>query len=582
MGRAAVRRIAGGRLAQAGLTLLELVLGLSVLAVATVGMNQLSDRWSDDTRNTVTASQVRTFGEAARSYIKDNYAAVQAVATPTAPAIIDVATLVAAGKLPAGYLNTNAFGHATCALVLEPVADRLQAMVITEGGTAVGDPSLAQIASVIGGSGGGVYATAPASIQGAVGGWNLAASTFDNRANNLGRRCDGAAGNVRVATGHPVMALWFENGDTSAAFLVRDAVPGRPELNAMNTPLVMKSVQTANAACTDTGAIAQDGNGRILSCQSGLWRASGDGSCQPTSSDLNLLEEGARCYNGIALPNSPGGGDWVFIEVTRHYNSGNYYATQRVTGMTGPSTGKTWVRTQNSLVPGGGWTAWNQVTDPAVLLHDGSIDAANTVTGLSVNALGNLAAGQGVFAAGNLTSTNGSVVTNQDAVNHNGSTYNLGESWAFAGFTGQGVDNRELGAARGSALVNDVYLRAIDRWASQITSMTRVGVNSVSLVANSNYTWLTLTVSAKYAPVDDTHTAFSAWSLFINGAFVTSVSDSVNVAKFGASGPYWAYESFGIEQKQFNIFIPKGALVQVISGGANLLISADLRVDLTP
>ena len=129
--------------------MMELVLGLSVLAMVTVGLNQLADRWSEDTRNTVAASQVRTFGEAAKSYIKDNYAAVQAVATATAPAIIDVPTLIAAGKLPTGYQNSNAFGHATCALVLEPAPDRLQAMVITEGGTVVGDPSLAQIASVV-------------------------------------------------------------------------------------------------------------------------------------------------------------------------------------------------------------------------------------------------------------------------------------------------------------------------------------------------------------------------------------------------------------------------------------------------
>lgn len=497
MAPARQRRTPLRHLRQAGLTLMELVLGLSVLAMVTVGLNQLADRWSEDTRNTVAANQVRTFGEAAKSYIKDNYAAVQAVATATAPAIIDVQTLITAGKLPTGYQNSNAFGHATCALVLEPSPDRLQAMVVTEGGNAVGDPSLAQIASVVGGSGGGVYATTATNIQGAVGGWSLATSTFDNRANNLGKKCDGSSGNVRVAVGHPMMALWFENGDTSAAFVARDAVPGRPELNAMNTPLVMKSVQTVNAACAASGAIAQDGAGRILSCQAGVWRSSGDGSCVPTSADLNLLEDGGRCYNGFALPNSPAGGDWVFIEVSRHYNSGNYFASQRVMGMTGGSVGRTWTRSQQSGAAGIGWSAWNQVEDRDVTSAGGNVFASGTITananmaaGGNVSASGNVSAG-GTVQGGNMQSF-GSFYANQNVqaaatvygqnmysfgnaeaaanvISHN-TLFGASETWSLEGLTAGFAGNAEPMNPRGSAYVNDVYIRSIGKWASQLAT----------------------------------------------------------------------------------------------------------------
>ncbi|OYW17610.1 MAG: prepilin-type cleavage/methylation domain-containing protein, partial [Burkholderiales bacterium 12-64-5] len=254
---------------QAGLTLLEVIISLAIIASATVGLNQIADRFSDDTKNTVTASQMRTFGEAAKAYIKDNYAAVQGIATATTPALIDVPTLIAAGKLTAGYQAKNAFGQNVCALVLEPTANRLQAMVIAEGGTVIDDLSMGNIASVIGGSGGAVYSSDPTVIRGAIGGWTIPSATFNNLVNNVGTKCDGTAGNVQLAGGHPAMALWFENGDTSSAFLARDPVPGRPDLNEMNTPIVMNSVQTVNGACSSLGAIARDATGAVLSCSGG-------------------------------------------------------------------------------------------------------------------------------------------------------------------------------------------------------------------------------------------------------------------------------------------------------------------------
>lgn len=358
---------------QRGLTLLEVIVSLAILSSASVGLYSIADQFSNDTKVTVTASQVRAFGDAARAYIKDNYASIQAVATPTTPALIDVPTLIAAGNLTTGFLATNAYGQSMCALVLEPIANRLQAMVVSEGGQTVDDLSLGSMAAVVGGSGGGTYASDPSTIRGAVGGWAIAAATFDNLVNNVNRKCDGTAGNVRVAAGRPAMALWFENGDTSSAFLARDPIPGRPELNQMNTPIVMNSVQTAGGACSSVGAIAQDGAGGILSCQAGLWKAPGDGKCVSTTSDLNNLQTDGRCYNGVALPNSPAGGDWVFVEVYRHTNTANYYAAQRVVGMTGAAVGRVWQRNQQSATASGGWSAWVQQADPSINIANNQI-----------------------------------------------------------------------------------------------------------------------------------------------------------------------------------------------------------------
>lgn len=282
---------------QAGLTLLEVIISLTIISASMLGLNSIADRYSADTKLTLTANQERTFGEAAKAYIKDNYAAVQAASTATAPALVDVPTLIASGNLPTGFLVQNAYGQSLCALVLQPTANRLQAMVVSENGQAIDDLSLGSLAAIVGGSGGGVYASDPATIRGAIGGWSITTATFDNRTNNVNRRCDGTAGKVLLAAGHPVMALWFENGDVSAAFLARDLVPGRPDLNSMNTPIVMNSVQTATAACTLLGAIARDASGAVLSCNGTTWKTQGSAFWQDAVATYAALP---ACAAGIS------------------------------------------------------------------------------------------------------------------------------------------------------------------------------------------------------------------------------------------------------------------------------------------
>ena len=66
---------------QAGLTLLELIISISLMMLVSVGMVQLADRYSDDVKTAVIADQLKRTGDAARAYIKDNYATIAATAT---------------------------------------------------------------------------------------------------------------------------------------------------------------------------------------------------------------------------------------------------------------------------------------------------------------------------------------------------------------------------------------------------------------------------------------------------------------------------------------------------------------------
>ncbi|WP_096697846.1 shufflon system plasmid conjugative transfer pilus tip adhesin PilV [Polaromonas sp. AER18D-145] len=380
---------------QSGITLVEVMAGLAVLAATLAGLAMMTDQFSDETRSALAASQTRTFGEAANAYIKANYSAVRGVATPTTPAMLDVPTLVAAGNLTAGFGATNGFGQSLCALILQPVPDRLQAMVVSEGGLPIDDLSLGTIAAVIGGSGGGVYSSDPSVIRGAVGGWQISASTFDNLANNVGRKCDSTIGNVRVAPGTPAMALWFENGDTSSAFLSRDAVPGRPELNHMNTPLVMNAVQVVDAACTVVGAIARDTSGLVLSCQGGRWK-----------SQSTYWQDPVPSYAALPACNALSAGHTRVVS--------------------NPSVGS---GPRPYTCTGAAWAALS-VDD------QGNSYQAGVATNAGMNSSGRI-----------------NVSTND---------------WSMFMLDGAGGANAAAKTAPGSAYVNDIFVRSVGKWASEI------------------------------------------------------------------------------------------------------------------
>lgn len=261
---------------QRGLTLLEVIIALGIMSVVVLGASTLIDTYAQNMRASATAEQFSSFGNAANAYIRDNYAAVEAVATAATPALIRVSTLTATGYLQNGFGAQNSYGQSICALVLQPSSGQLDALVVTEAGSAINDLDLGQIAGLVGGAGGGVYSGSPATLTGTMGGWSTPIGNFAN-ANSSGEHCDGSAGTVSIAIGHPVEALWFAGGDQTAGVLYRSAIPGQPSRNTMETPIVMdtSTIQTPGSGCATNGAIARDAAGAVLSCQSGTWKAQG-------------------------------------------------------------------------------------------------------------------------------------------------------------------------------------------------------------------------------------------------------------------------------------------------------------------
>ncbi len=214
-----------------------------------------------------TAGQAVQFNTAVQSYITQYSSNVAAIATPTTPATITVAMLQSSSVnlLPSTFSSTNPFGQTWQAQVLQPTSGNLQALALGVGGTALTDQVASRVAALIGAAGGfipkndsGTWPTGSATAQGAYAGWSVPTTGYTG-----------------IAGGNIASLLTFSNGQFVSNYLYRNNV-GQVSLNTMNTPLVMASVQTAGAACSNIGAIAQDGTGKPLSCQSNVWKSSGD------------------------------------------------------------------------------------------------------------------------------------------------------------------------------------------------------------------------------------------------------------------------------------------------------------------
>lgn len=371
---------------QQGLTLLEVMVSLAILATITTGVVALTNQQSEDTRAAVTSLHIKTVADAANEYIKDNFAAITGIATATQPALIRVSDLISGGYLNAGFSVNNARQQDTCVLVLEPTANNLTGMVVSEGGDTIDDLTLGQIAATVGAAGGGIYSTATTTFRGAMGGWATPIGNFAN-ANHLGQRCNGTAGAIALAAGHPVMALWFADGSSTSATLYRNAVPGNPTLNTMNTPILMGAgtVQTAGAACTSTGALGRDSAGKVLTCVSGQWTPSrsaywGDpvdqAAAMPACSATNANETRVR-YGYATAPTrrlfTCNGSSWVALGVD---HSGNLNVPGSLVASAADVAG--------TLAVGGASTLGGVVTaNSGVTIGDGT--AATSTNTLVVN-----------------------------------------------------------------------------------------------------------------------------------------------------------------------------------------------------
>ena len=252
---------------------------------------------------------------------------MEANSSATSPATITVSMLQNTGYLPNAFGATDPYGQTWQVQVLQPAPGQLQALVLTQGGTQIGQTQAPMIAAQAGAQGGfvpynGQYGTLNSSIaQGAYSGWQVSLSNYAN-----------------PGPGHLAALLYFNNGNLQNDYLYRVAVPGQPQLNTMQTNLNMgnNSVNNANEVNAQSETLAGGTpNGQAGSLQIGSNYYYGDST-----------NAAVRTPGGFYIQNQNASGPADISEVN------NIYAANQIHAM----------GTSNADLPpgwGGGMTTWD-------------------------------------------------------------------------------------------------------------------------------------------------------------------------------------------------------------------------------
>jgi microcystin-dependent protein len=198
---------------QAGLTAIEAVLSLAIMAILAVGFAQTLNDSKNDLMVGVVASRLLEVRGATDRYVKDNFSTLETLATP-GPIEVALSSLISGDYLPAGYQNGNPFGQFHRVYLRRRTAGVLETMVVTTGGRPMNIVDGGAAAMMLRANGGFV-AIGSNDAVGAKGGWRASIAPFvpggaptpsgNVVSYTLHRRIDGPNGALmRIVTGNPV------------------------------------------------------------------------------------------------------------------------------------------------------------------------------------------------------------------------------------------------------------------------------------------------------------------------------------------------------------------------------------------
>lgn len=304
---------------QRGFLSLDMAIGLIVFSVVVTLATIWQIRQMDGQDYRIAADQQRTISEAVAKYMKDNFNALLNNATATVPAQITVPMLINTSYLPAGFSSTNTFGQTILGLARKPNPNQLEVIVVTTGGQTIPEMGIRVIAENLGGPGGFISSTNPNIVQGVRGGWQVALSNYS----------------INPGPGHTASALFLMDGQLANDYLYRNAVPGHPELNTMNTDLSLGGHNINNAAAiTATGNVTTgaDVNARNVTATNTVSAATANvtgetytGGWFRTRGDTGWYSE--KWGGGIYQSDS----DWVRVYNNKGLSTGGTVAAGQVT-----------------------------------------------------------------------------------------------------------------------------------------------------------------------------------------------------------------------------------------------------------
>ena len=278
----AVSRIQALRSAKGGYGV-EIIGALGVLMLLVGWGLYEQSKVSDQNTAKIAATHHATVTTAAIAYVKDHYSELLAAAPSVGSrTTVSFATLQANRYVQPSLSSTNIWGQTLnlriTRMSLDPKTVQLDAILIGEGGQNAPEGVARQVAQHIGAEGGytvaaggycGPNKVSVSTLCGTRGVWERPVADFG----------------TAVPPGHIASALFFKDGMAVNDYLYRNRVPGKPELNTMQTYLQMGAGTRAaeGQACysvagdstsplLQNGAIGTTVDGLILSCQSGVWR----------------------------------------------------------------------------------------------------------------------------------------------------------------------------------------------------------------------------------------------------------------------------------------------------------------------
>ncbi|ODP35033.1 shufflon system plasmid conjugative transfer pilus tip adhesin PilV [Pandoraea sp. ISTKB] len=196
---------------------ITIVLALIVLAASWATVN------ADNQENALIAGQLKLAMTGADKFVKDNAASIAAGATPVVYNWAQIAP-----SMPQGLSSTNSYGQ-TYQLAIQRTGTApnytLNPLLQTVGGNPIPEKQMRAIAKMAGTSGGFVSALSPGNATGAGGGWTAVLSDYG----------------ANPATGHLAAGLFYQNAAQANQYLYRVSVPGKPEVNRMETNIDLNS-----------------------------------------------------------------------------------------------------------------------------------------------------------------------------------------------------------------------------------------------------------------------------------------------------------------------------------------------------
>ncbi len=185
-----------------------------------------------------------------------------------------------------GFTGTNPFNQTWQAAISQPTAGNLQVLVYASGGTVIQDQELGLIARAANGVGGfipsnnsGIYAGGYQNAYGAFGAWKVSTSGYA----------------VGTTGGSPATLINFNNGSLQSNYLYRNAIPGQPQLNEMNTTLTMNT----NQDIVLNGGALVAANGVGVTIGSSQFYGDGSNTAIGQNGTLKVMNQALSAYGAL-------------------------------------------------------------------------------------------------------------------------------------------------------------------------------------------------------------------------------------------------------------------------------------------